>query len=86
LPAGKINDATLGSVRQEVIIAQGIPIERAREIAKAVKESGIKKMQASIQGEVVRVSGPKRDDLQECMAVLRKGDFGVDLKFGNFRE
>ena len=86
LQPGKLSDATLGTVRQDVTIAQGIPIEKAREIVKAVKDSGLKKMQASIQGELVRVSGPKRDDLQECMAFLRKGDFGVDLQFGNFRE
>ena len=86
LQAGKQSDATLGTVRQEVTIAQGIEIEQARVIVKAVKETGIKKVQASIQGDVVRVSAPKRDDLQECMAILRKGDFEIDLKFGNFRE
>jgi uncharacterized protein YajQ (UPF0234 family) len=86
LQAGKVQEASLGTVRQEVIIAQGIPIEKAKEIVKALKESGLKKVQGSIQGDLVRVSGPKRDDLQECMAVLKKGDFGVDLQFGNFRE
>lgn len=86
LQAGKVQEASLGTVRQEVVIAQGIPVERAREIVKALKESGLKKVQGSIQGDLVRVSGPKRDDLQACMAVLKKGDFGVDLKFGNFRE
>ena len=86
LQAGKLQEASLGTVRQEVVIAQGIPIEKAKEIVKALKESGLKKVQGSIQGDLVRVSGPKRDDLQACMAVLKKGDFGVDLKFGNFRE
>lgn len=75
-----------GAVRQEMTLAQGIPVERAREMVKALKESGLKKVQGSIQGEAVRVSGPKRDDLQAAMAMLRKGDFGLDLKFGNFRD
>ena len=86
LQAGTILDASLGTVRQEVTIAQGIPIERAKEIVRAIKESGIKKVQASIQADAVRVSGGKRDELQSCIALLKKGDFGVDLKFGNFRD
>ena len=86
LQAAKVQEASLGSVRQEITIAQGIPIERAREIVKAIKEAGLKKVQASIQGDLVRVSGPKRDDLQGAIAVLKKGDFGVELKFGNFRD
>ena len=86
LDAGKIDSATLGSVRQEVTLAQGIPIERAREIVKAIKDAKLKKIQASIQGDAVRVTGPKRDDLQECIAFLKQRDFGVELKYGNFRE
>jgi uncharacterized protein YajQ (UPF0234 family) len=86
LQAGKIEDASVGTVRQVVTIAQGIPVEKGREIVKHLKESGLKKVQASIQGEEVRVSGPKRDDLQAAMQLLKKHDFGLDLKFGNFRE
>ena len=86
LQAGKVQEASLGSVRQEITIAQGIPVEKGREIVKAIKEGGLKKVQGSIQGDVVRVSGPKRDDLQAAIALLKKIDVGLDLKFGNFRE
>ncbi len=63
---------------------QGIPIEKAREIVKAIKDSK-KKVQASIQGDLVRVSGKDRDSLQEIIAVLRAADFGIDMQFTNYR-
>ncbi len=64
--------------------ATGIPIEKAREIVKAIKDSK-KKVQASIQGDFVRVSGKDRDTLQEVMALLRSSDFGIDMQFTNYR-
>jgi len=63
---------------------QGIPIEKAREIVKAIKDSK-KKVQASIQGDTVRVSGKDRDALQEVIALLRAHDFGIDMQFTNYR-
>ena len=63
---------------------QGIPIEKARDIVKLIKDSK-KKVQASIQGDVVRVSGKDRDTLQEIIAMLRQNDFGIDMQFTNYR-
>jgi hypothetical protein len=63
---------------------QGIPIEKARDIVKAIKDSK-KKVQASIQGDLVRVSGKDRDTLQEIIAFLRSKDFGIDMQFTNYR-
>ena len=63
---------------------QGIPTEKARDIVKAIKDSK-KKVQASIQGDTVRVSGKDRDTLQEVMALLRQKDFGIDMQFTNYR-
>ena len=63
---------------------QGIPIEKARDIVKLIKNSK-KKVQASIQGDLVRVSGKDRDILQEIMSMLRQQDFGIDMQFTNYR-
>ena len=63
---------------------QGIPIEKARDIVKLIKNSK-KKVQASIQGDLVRVSGKDRDTLQEIMALLKQDDFGIDMQFTNYR-
>ncbi len=63
---------------------QGVPIEKAKEIVKLIKESK-KKAQASIQGDLVRVSGKDRDSLQEIIALLRQKDFGIDMQFANYR-
>lgn len=81
---GTVHPASGSSVRQEVSLQQGIPIEKAREIVKVIKESK-KKVQASIQGDLVRVSGKDRDSLQEIIAVLRGHDFGIDMQFTNYR-
>lgn len=81
---GAIEPAAGSSVRQEISMQQGIPIEKAREIVKVIKDSK-KKVQASIQGDLVRVSGKDRDTLQEIMAVLRQHDFGIDMQFTNYR-
>lgn len=81
---GPIQDAAGSTVRQEVTMQQGIPTEKAREIVKTIKDTK-KKVQASIQGDLVRVSGKDRDTLQEVMAVLRQHDFGIDMQFTNYR-
>ena len=63
----------------------GIPTEKAREVVKHVKDLKLKKVQASIQGDQVRVTGPKRDDLQTVISALKEKDFGIDMQFTNFR-
>jgi uncharacterized protein YajQ (UPF0234 family) len=80
----KIEPAAGGSVRQLVKIQQGIPIEKAKEIVKFIKDAKLK-VQASIQGETVRVSGKDRDTLQETIAALKAKDFGIDMQFDNYR-
>lgn len=72
-------------VRQRVTLRQGIDAATGKDLVKALKESKIK-VQAQIQGEQVRVSGKKRDDLQEAIALLRQGEFGIPLQFTNFRD
>ena len=72
-------------MRQLVVIKQGIEMETAKKIVKAVKDSKIK-VQAQIQGDELRVSGKNRDDLQSAIALMRRSDFGIDLQFVNFRE
>jgi len=84
LSYGDVQPAAGGSVRQEISLQQGIPVEKAREIVKAIKETK-KKVQASIQGDFVRVSGKDRDTLQEIIAMLRARDFGIDMQFTNYR-
>jgi cyclic-di-GMP-binding protein len=74
-----------GTVRRIITIQQGIPIEAAREIVKVIKDRKLKKVQAAIQADQVRVSSPSKDDLQEAIHVLREHDFGVALQFGNYR-
>ena len=84
LSYGTITPAAGSTVRQEISLQQGIPIEKAREIVKAIKESK-KKVQASIQGDFVRVAGKDRDALQEVIQLLRSTDFGIDMQFTNYR-
>lgn len=81
---GPIEPSAGSTVRQEITLQQGIPIEKAREIVKAIKESK-KKVQASIQGDLVRVSSKDRDTLQEIIVLLRSKDFGLDMQFANYR-
>jgi uncharacterized protein YajQ (UPF0234 family) len=85
LHAGNIEQAGGANVRQEISLQQGIPIETARSIVKFIKEQKLKKVQSSIQGEQVRVTSPKRDDLQTVISLLKQEDFGVELHFGNYR-
>jgi uncharacterized protein YajQ (UPF0234 family) len=80
----KLEPAMGKSVRQKITLQQGIPGEKAKEIVKAIKDSK-KKVQASIQGETVRISGKDRDTLQDAIALLRGHDFGLDLQFTNYR-
>ena len=75
-----------GTVRRVIDIQQGIPIEAAREIVKFIKDKKLKKVQAAIQADQVRVSSPSRDDLHHAMGLLRQKDFGVELNFGNYRQ
>jgi uncharacterized protein YajQ (UPF0234 family) len=81
---GTVTPAAGSTVRQEITLQQGIPIEKAREIVRVIKESK-KKVQASIQGDFVRVSGKDRDILQEILQLLRANDFGIDMQFINYR-
>jgi uncharacterized protein YajQ (UPF0234 family) len=81
----KSEAAAGGKVRRVIPIQQGIPIEAAREIVKYLKDQKLKKVQASIQADQVRVSSPSKDELQTAMQLLRDHDFGVALQFGNYR-
>ncbi len=85
LDPGVAQPASGGRVRQDVRIKQGIETDTAREIVKAIKGAGFKKVQAQIQGDEVRVTSPSRDELQQVIAMLKQKDFGVELKFGNYR-
>ena len=80
----KIEQATGNSVRQKIKLTQGIASEKAKEIVRVIKDSK-KKVQASIQGETVRITGKDRDTLQEAIALLKNHDFGIDMQFTNFR-
>jgi uncharacterized protein YajQ (UPF0234 family) len=85
LKAGEIESASAGTVRQVFTLQVGIPTETAREIVKFLKDAKLKKVQASIQADQVRVQSPSRDDLQQAIALLREHDFGIALQFGNYR-
>jgi len=84
LTYGPIMAAAGSTVRQEISLQQGIPIEKAREIVKKIKDSKLK-VQASIQGDFVRVAGRDRDTLQQVIQLLRNADFGIDMQFTNYR-
>jgi cyclic-di-GMP-binding protein len=84
LTYGPIQPAAGSTVRQEITMQNGIPTEKAREIVKLIKDSK-KKVQASIQGDFVRVAGKDRDTLQQIIALLKSQDFGIDMQFSNYR-
>lgn len=84
LSYGVVEPAAGGTVRQRAQIQQGIPQEKAKEVVKFIKDSKAK-VQASIQGDVVRVSGKDRDTLQDIIAKLKARDFGIDMQFSNYR-
>ncbi|MGH9146490.1 MAG: YajQ family cyclic di-GMP-binding protein [Vicinamibacterales bacterium] len=83
--AGASEPAAGGTVRRVISIQQGIPTDTAREIVKFLKEKKLKKVQAAIQADQLRVSSPSKDELQEVMRLLREQDFGLALQFGNYR-
>ncbi|HEU5466051.1 MAG TPA: YajQ family cyclic di-GMP-binding protein [Gemmatimonadales bacterium] len=85
LQLGEIVPATGDTVRREITLTQGIPQDKAKAIIKAIKDKKFKKAQGSIQGEEIRVQSPSKDELQEVMAFLRTQDFGIELKYGNYR-
>lgn len=86
LDYGKVADAAGGTVRQTVKIVAGISSEKAKEINRAIKELGLKGIQSQTQGEQVRVTGKKRDDLQAVIAGLKESDIDIPLQFENFRD
>jgi len=85
LTRGPATPAANSTVRQDIMLQQGIPSEKAKDIVKFLKDSKLKKVQASIQGDQLRVTSGSKDDLQEAMRLLRDQDFGVALQFGNYR-
>jgi len=85
LTRGTPQPAANSTVRQDIALQQGIASEKARDIVKFIKDSKLKKVQASIQGDQLRISSGSKDDLQEVMRLLREQDFGVALQFGNYR-
>jgi cyclic-di-GMP-binding protein len=86
LSYGKIEEASKGAVRQTVTLNSGISTEKGKEIGKFLKELGLKGVSHQIQGEQLRVSGKKRDDLQAAIGAMKEHDFAVPLQFTNFRD
>jgi uncharacterized protein YajQ (UPF0234 family) len=84
--AGKIEEAQKGTARQHVAIKAGISSEHAKRLNKFIKDLGLKGISSQTQGDQVRVSGKKRDDLQEVIAKCKAEDFGIPLQFENFRD
>jgi uncharacterized protein YajQ (UPF0234 family) len=82
----KVEEASGGAARQQVKLVAGISKEKATELNKHIKAMGLKGVQSQVQGEQLRVSGKKRDDLQAVIASLKEGDFGIPLQFTNFRD
>ncbi|MEZ0310678.1 MAG: YajQ family cyclic di-GMP-binding protein [Myxococcota bacterium] len=80
-----VEKASSFAVRQTITLQQGVPMEIAKEIVKFIKDAKLKKVQAQIQADQVRVMSPSRDELQNVMALLRGHDFKLELSFGNFR-
>jgi uncharacterized protein YajQ (UPF0234 family) len=85
LTRGTVVPAANTTVRQEITLQQGIPSEKARDVVKFIKETKLRKIQASIQGDQLRITSASKDELQEVMRLLREHDFGVALQFGNYR-
>ena len=85
LEIGDIKPAGGDTVKRDVKLKMALDGDTAKKVAAAIKDAKLKKVQAAIQGDQVRVSSPSKDDLQEAMTLLRKQDFGVELKFGNYR-
>jgi uncharacterized protein YajQ (UPF0234 family) len=85
LKPGTLERAANDTVRRVVALQQGIPGEAAKEIAKFIKDQKLKRVQAAIQGDQVRISSASKDELQAVMRLLREQDFGIALQFGNYR-
>jgi cyclic-di-GMP-binding protein len=85
LDIGEIKPAANDTVRREIKLKTALDSETAKKVSAAIKDAKLKKVQAAIQGDQVRVTSPSKDDLQAAMALLRGQDFGVELKFGNYR-
>jgi hypothetical protein len=85
LKPGKVEPAAASSVRQVIEIQDGLTADMARDVVRVLKDAKLKKVQASIQGDTVRVSSPGKDELQSVIALLKEQDFGVELKFENYR-
>ena len=85
LDVGEVKQAGGDTVRREIKLKTALDGDTAKKVAAAIKDAKLKKVQAAIQGDQVRITSPSRDDLQEAMALLRSKDFGVELKFGNYR-
>ena len=85
LDIGDVKPAGGDTVRCEIKLKTALDSDTAKKVAAAIKEAKISKMQAAIQADQVRVTSPSRDDLQAAMGILRAGDFGVELQFGNYR-
>lgn len=84
LAYGKVEEAAGGALRQKITLQQGIPIEKARDIVRMIKDTKLK-VQAAIQEDQIRVSGKNRDDLQQIIALLKEKDLGIALQFTNYR-
>ena len=85
LKRGDVEPASAGSVRQVITLQVGVPTEAAKDIVKYLKDAKLKKVQAAIMGDHLRVSSGSKDDLQGAMTALRAHDFGIALQFGNYR-
>jgi uncharacterized protein YajQ (UPF0234 family) len=86
LDRGKVEEATKGTVRQTIKLQAGISSDHAKKLNKFIKDLNVKGVSSQTQGEQLRVSGKKRDDLQAVIAALRGEDFGIPLQFNNFRD
>ena len=85
LDVGEVKPAGNDTVRREIKLKTALDSDTAKKVSGAIKDAKLKKVQAAIQGEQVRVSSPSKDDLQSAMNLLRAQEFGVELKFGNYR-
>jgi uncharacterized protein YajQ (UPF0234 family) len=85
LSPGKVDPAASSTVRQEIAIQDGLTADMARDVARVIKDAKMKKVQAAIQGDTVRISSPSKDELQAAITLLKSQDLGVELTFSNFR-
>ena len=85
LDIGEVKQAGGDTVRREIKLKTSLDSDTAKKVAAAIKDAKLKKVQAAIQGDQVRVTSPSKDELQQAIALLRQKDFGVELKFGNYR-